>query len=95
MEVSEVMYVPRLEKNLISLSATKEKVFKVYFKSGKLHVRLRGSDLNSRRVIGTREGSMYLFRGEPVQALTHDNNNLCELWNMRMDHLHYRALPLL
>lgn len=24
----------------------------------------------------------------------HDNDNLCELWHMRMEHLHRRALPI-
>lgn len=47
------------------------------------------------RVIGHREGNLYLLRGQPVQALVHDNDNLCELWNRRMGHLHYTYLPLL
>jgi hypothetical protein len=41
-------------------------------------------------VIGVREGTLYMLQGNSVQALVHDNDNLCELWLRRLGHLHYR-----
>jgi hypothetical protein len=46
-------------------------------------------------VIGVREGTLYSLQGKHVQALVHNNENLCELWHMRLGHLHYRELSIL
>jgi transposase InsO family protein len=35
------------------------------------------------------------LQGDPVRALVHDNDNLCELWHKRLGHLHYGALSIL
>lgn len=35
-----------------------------------------------------------MLEGNLVQALAHDNDNLCELWHMRMGHLNHRVLPI-
>jgi hypothetical protein len=46
--------------------------------------------------IGVREGNLYRLKGKPIHMnLVHDSDNFCELWNMRMGHLHYRALIIL
>jgi hypothetical protein len=55
----------------------------------------KGLSLNLVEVIGTRDGSLYKLTGQPTQVLVHDNDSLCELWNKRLGHLHYRALPVL
>jgi hypothetical protein len=31
-------------------------------------------------VVGVREGTLYRLQGNPIQALVHDSDNLCELW---------------
>jgi hypothetical protein len=37
---------------------------------------------------------MYRLQGEPIRALVHNSDNLCELWHKKMGHLHHRALPI-
>jgi hypothetical protein len=46
-------------------------------------------------VIEVREGNLYRLQGEPVRALVHNTNNLCELWHKRMGHLHHKVFPIL
>ena len=45
-------------------------------------------------VIGEQEGGLYKLKGQPEQALVHDLVEPSELWNRRLAHVHYRALPL-
>jgi hypothetical protein len=47
------------------------------------------------KVITVREGNLYRLEGEHVQALVHNNDNLCELWHKRIGHMHHKALPIL
>jgi hypothetical protein len=95
--VTDVLYVPGLTKNLLAVSAMEDKGYEVYFQDGQVLVRPRASSPSSGRVIGSREGNLYLLKAQPVRALVHDsdNDNLCELWHRRMGHLHHRALPIL
>jgi hypothetical protein len=46
-------------------------------------------------VIRVREGNVYRLQGNPVQALVHESERLCELWHRRLGHLHYRELLIL
>ena len=45
-------------------------------------------------VIGEQEGGLYKLKGHLEQALVHDSVEPNELWNRRLAHVHYRALPL-
>eukprot|EP00253_Pinus_taeda_P014713 PITA_14713 len=95
MEVNLVMFVPRLEKNLLLVMAMEDRRLEVSFMGGKVAIRSKGADPNKRRVIGSRENDLYLLRGQPVKALLHESDSQSELWHKRMGHLHYRALPML
>jgi hypothetical protein len=58
----------------------------------------RGSSITSAKVIGTRHERLYKFLFQPMRALIHStssNNDLCEIWNRRMTHLHHGALRVL
>jgi hypothetical protein len=90
-----VLYVPGLKKNLISISVMEDKGFTIMFKKGKVLICPEGASPDTRVSIGVREGNLYRFKGKPVQALVHGNDNPCELWRRRMGHQHYRALPIL
>lgn len=35
------------------------------------------------------------MKGKLVQALGHDNDNLCNLWYKRLEHPHYKVLSIL
>jgi hypothetical protein len=41
------------------------------------------------------EGNLDRLQGEPIRALVHNNDILCELWHKRMGHLDHKALPIL
>jgi len=79
MEVKEVLYVSRLEKNLLFVLAILEKGLEVNFTGDEVFVKSRGVDLNVRHVIGINESKLYLLRGQRVKVLVHDNDNLSEL----------------
>jgi hypothetical protein len=90
LETKDVLYVPGLRKNLLSVSAMEDKGFVVKFQKGQVLIHLEESSPDTTEVIGVREGNLYRLQGKPVQALVHDSDNLCELWHRRMGHLHYR-----
>ena len=50
-------------------------------------------DLSFAMTIRTRESGLYKINGQVVQALVHEMINPCELWNKRIGHLNYNALP--
>jgi hypothetical protein len=50
---------------------------------------------DSARVIGVRENNLYRLTVRPIQALILDTISSSELWQRRLAHLHYRALPTL
>jgi len=73
-----------------------ENGFSIMFMKGKVLIHSEGSIPDTTMTIGVREGNFYRLKGRPVQiALVHDNDNLCELWHMRMGNLHCRELPIL
>jgi predicted aspartyl protease len=93
--LSNVLYVPGLKKNLVSISCLEEKGDRVAFVDGKVLVWSKDSKIENTRVIGTREGRLYKLLGQNTQALVHDEINPSELWHRRYAHLHYQALPSL
>ena len=54
----------------------------------------KGKTIDDAVVIGEQEGGLYKLKGHPEQALVHDTVEPSELWNRRLAHVHYRALPL-
>jgi hypothetical protein len=95
LEVKDVLYVLGLKKNLLAVLVMEDNGFVVEFQKGQALIKPEGSIPNTTQVIGVREGNLYMWRGDPVQALVHNSDNLCELWHRRMGHLHYRALSTL
>jgi hypothetical protein len=72
---TNVLYVPGMKKNLISVSTLQDRGLEVTF---------RGTEvlIHSRQVIGVREGKLFRLFFQPLHALTasRDNNRqLCEL----------------
>jgi hypothetical protein len=95
--LSNVLYVPGLKKNLVSISCLEEKGDRVAFVDGKVLVWSKDSKIEDARVIGIREGRLYKLLGQNIQALVHDEINCVssELWHRRYAHLHYQAFPSL
>lgn len=95
MEVKEVKYVPRLEKNLLSFSIMEDKELEINFTGGEVVVMLKGTDPSMRQVISNGENNLYMLTGQPVKVLVYSSDSQNDIWRKRMRHLYYRDLPLL
>jgi hypothetical protein len=92
---ADVLYVPGLTKNHISVSTLEDKGFEVIFRGGKVCIRPKGSTTKMDKVIGVRSEKVYMLHFEPAKTLVSSNTNLSELWHKRMAHLHFGALDQL
>ena len=95
LHLEEVLYVPGLKKNLLSVGVLEDKGYTVAFTKGKAIMWPLGGDVSSAIEIGVKEGNVYRLTGNPIQAQVHVVMNPCELWHRRFGHLNYRALPSL
>jgi hypothetical protein len=65
-QLSEVLYVPRMKRNLVLISALEDKGYKVTFYKGKFLAWHKDSHMNFSKVIGVRENSLYRLTIRPV-----------------------------
>jgi hypothetical protein len=93
--LSNVLYVPGLEKNLVSISCLEDKGNKIAFIDEKVLSLESDSSIEDGRVIGRREGNLYRLLERNEEALAHDEVNPNELWHRRYTHINYQALPFL
>jgi hypothetical protein len=91
--MKDVLYVPGLKKNLLSISALDKKGYRVAFIDGEVLMWAKGETLNEAIVIGSEENGLYKLKGHPETAMTHAIENSCELWHRRLAHINYKALP--
>jgi len=90
-----ILYVPSLKKNLVSISCLEDKGDRVAFVDGKFLIWTKGSSIDSTRVIEVHEGRFYRILKQLTKALVHSDINPCEIWHKRYAHLHYRSFPTL
>ena len=90
-----MLYVHGMKRNLVSISASKDKGYRVTFADGNVLAWHKNSSMNTTKVIGVREESLYRLSTVLAQALVHDSTNINELWHRRLAHLNYQALPAL
>jgi hypothetical protein len=88
----DVLYVPGLTKNLISVSTLEDKGFEVTFRGEKVYIRPKGSIAKMDKVIGVHSDKVYRLHFEPVKALVSSSTDLGESWHRWMGHLHFGAL---
>jgi transposase InsO family protein len=93
MKMKDVLYVPGLTKNLLSISALEKKGFRVDFIDGEVLMWAKGETLNEAIIIGSEENGLYKLKGHSEAAMTHAIENSCELWHRRLTHINYKALP--
>jgi hypothetical protein len=93
LHVDEVLYVPGLRNNILSVVTLEDKGYWVIFKDKKALLWAKGSHLSTTKPIGTHRGGLYVVTGQLVQELAHDATSSRELWHTRLGHLHYKALP--
>ena len=92
--MKEVLFVPGLKKNLLSISALDAKEMRVAFIDGQVIMWPKGKTIHDAVVIGEQEGGLYKLRGHLEQALVHDTVEPNELWYRNLAHVHYKALPI-
>jgi hypothetical protein len=93
--LSNVLYVPGLEKNLVSIYCLEDKGNIIAFVDGKVLSWPRDSSIENARVIGTRERNLYRLLEQNDEALVHNEVNPNELLHRRYAHINYQALPFL
>jgi hypothetical protein len=93
--LNNVLYVPCLENNLVSISFLEDKGNIIAFVDGEVLSWSRDSNIENDRVIRTREGRLYRLLERNDEALIHDEVNPSELWHRTYAHLNYQALPFL
>ena len=59
MFLRDVLYVPGLKKNLVSVSTIEDRGFGVYVLDGKVHIFPKSASPLDSRVIGVRSGKLY------------------------------------
>lgn len=79
LQLCDVLYVPGIKRNLVSISALEDKGYQVAFCKGKVLVWTKNSNFKTARVIGVRHESLYRLCNRPLQALVHDSSSMCEL----------------
>jgi hypothetical protein len=93
MKMKDILYVPGLTKNLLSISTLDKKVFRVCFIDGEVLMWPKGKTMEETIVIGKEEGHLYKLKGHSKASLTHSIENPCELWHKILTHINYKALP--
>jgi len=93
MKMKDVLYVPVLTENLLSISSLEKKGFKIAFIYGEVLMWDKGETINEAIVIRNEENGLYKLKGHPEIAMTHAIENSCELWHRRLAHINYKALP--
>jgi hypothetical protein len=91
----DMIYIPGLKNNFLSVSAMEDKGFFVTFQRGKVLIHLEKAILDTSVVVGVNKETLYRLEGKNVKNLVHDRDNPCEIWHKRLRHLHYKALFIL
>eukprot|EP00253_Pinus_taeda_P027737 PITA_27737 len=89
--LQEVLYVPNLKKNLVSISEMEDKGYKVAFIDG--NVRVWKKNFKDAFTLGFRVDSLYQVGGSPLGVMSCNTTLQSELRHQRFAHLHYKALP--
>ena len=94
MKMREVLCVPGLKKNILSISALYKKGFRFSFVDSEVLMWLKGKTIDDAIVIGVKEGGVYKLKVQTNSSLTTSTINPCELWHRRLDHVNYKAFPI-
>ena len=80
MVLRDVLYVPRLKKNLVSVSMIEDQGLGVSFLDGHVHMFPKTAGPSASVSIGVRCGKLYRPLFQPQHALAHSSGSeLCEL----------------
>ena len=96
--LTDVMYVPGLKKNLVSVAMLEEKGYDVVFSKGKAF--LRHIAMGQTKRIGIQVKNLYKLEVDDCLALSMkvelvQSQDIGELWHRRLGHLHHGALKIM
>jgi len=96
--LKEVMHVPRLKKNLISVAMLEDKGYDVFFSEGKAF--LHSKTIVETQKIGVQVKNLYQLHVDgcatmacKVEGVVSQDDG--KLWNRRLNHLYHGALKIL
>ena len=93
LKMKDVLYVPGLKKNLLSIFALDAKGMRVAFVDGRFLMCPKGNTIDDATMIGEEDSGLYKLKGQPEQASVHESIEPSELWHRRLaHHVHYEAL---
>jgi hypothetical protein len=73
LRVTNVLWVPKLRKSVLSVSTIEEKGYAVLFRDGQVLFMPRGSSSDTTMVLGVRESNLYRLKGQPMRAMASNN----------------------
>ena len=91
--MKEVLYVPGLKKNLLSISTLDKKGYRVAFIDGQVPMWPKVKSIKDAVIIGEEEGGLYKLKGHSETTFVHETTFPSELWHRRLAHVNYKALP--
>jgi hypothetical protein len=93
MKMKDVLYVPGVTKNPLSISALEKKGSRIAFIDGEVLMWAKGEAMKEAIIIGNEEGGLYKIKGHSEASMKHAIENPCELWHRRLAHINYNELP--
>ena len=81
LKMKDVLYVPGLKKNLLSISTLDAKGMRVAFVDGQVLMWPKGKTINDATIIGEQDRGLYKLKGQLEQALVHVSIEPSELWH--------------
>jgi hypothetical protein len=93
LKMKDVLYVPGLKKNLLSISSLENKGYRVAFIDGEVLMWAKGETINEVIIIGSEENGLYRLKGHSETAMAHAIEKSCELWHRILAHIKYKVLP--
>ena len=94
LKMKDVLYVPGLKKNLLSILALNAKGIRVAFVDGQVLMCPKEKIIDDATVFGEEYKGLYNIKAHPKQELVHESIEPSKLWHIRLTHVHYRALPM-
>ena len=92
--MKDVLYIPGLKKNILSVSTLDAKGLRVSFVDGQFLMWPKGKTIYDATVILKQDRGLYKLKGHPEKALVHESIEPSEILNQRITHVHYKSLTV-
>jgi len=79
LKMKDVLYVPILKNNILSIYAIDAKGMRVVFFDGKVLMWKKGKTIDDATIFGEQDRGLYKLKGQPEQAIFHDSVEPSEL----------------